>query len=103
MAAVVTTNIPLMTHLPCFGKGFADFAVASTVACGDEIGHATALQESGGGDWPRGAEDLRKGDHLHQAQPDHGGFGVVSVAQAVTETSSNSHYVLQGNAEGETT
>ena len=82
------------TYLSCFGEGLGDLAVAYAVAGGDEIGHAAALQEGGGGDGPVSAEHLGEGDHLHQPQADDCSLGVVSETQAVAEACAHRHDVL---------
>lgn len=84
-----------LSYFACFGKSLPDFAVASAVAGGDEVGDAAALQEGGGGDGAVGAEELGEGDHLHQAEADHRRLGVVAEAQAVAETGSHGYDVLQ--------
>lgn len=84
-----------LSYFACFGKSLPDFAVASTVAGGDEVGDAAALQEGGGRDGAVGAEELGEGDHLHQAEADHRRLGVVAEAQAVAETGSHGYNVLQ--------
>lgn len=61
-------------YFPGFGKGLGDSAVASSVAGGDEVSNAAALQERGRG---HGAgvfgEEFGEGDHLHQTQTDRSG------------------------------
>lgn len=82
-------------HLSGFGEGLCDLAVASAVASCDEVGDATALQESDGGDGSGGAEYPGEGNPLHQSQSDHRCLGVITEAQDVTEPCSHRHYVLR--------
>lgn len=83
------------SYLACFGKSFPNLAVASTVAGRDEVSNAATLQEGGWGDRAVCAEDLGKGNHLHQAETNDSCFGVVAKAQAITETCSHCYNVLQ--------
>lgn len=83
------------SYFACFGEGFPNLAVASAVAGRDEVGDAAALQEGGGGDGAVCAEDLGKGDHLHQAQTNDCCLGVVTEAQAIAEACSHCYNVLQ--------
>lgn len=80
-------------HLGRFGEGLGDLAVPSSVAGGDEVGDAAALQE-GGGAHLAFAEQLGERDHLHQPQPDHRRLGVVSETEAVAESGTYCHDVL---------
>lgn len=82
-------------HLPRLHKSLRHFTVTSSVAGGDEVGHAAALQEGGGGDRPGRAENTSKSDHLHQPQSDHRCLGVVPETQAVTETCPHGNDVLR--------
>lgn len=82
-------------YFACFGESFPNLAVASPVACCDEVSDAAALQEGGGGDGAICAEDLGEGNHLCQAETNHGCFGVVAEPQAITETSAYCDNVLQ--------
>lgn len=86
----------MLSYFACFGECLPDLAVASAIAGCDEVGDAAALQEGGGRDRALGAEELGKGNHLHQAKTDHCRLGVVAKAQAVAETGSNGDDVLQG-------
>jgi len=90
---------PSSSYFACFGEGLRDLAVASAVAGRDEVGDAAALQEGGGGHLAVCAEEPGEGDHLHQAQANHRRLGVVAEAQAVTETGSHRHDVLQRKEE----
>lgn len=83
------------SYFACLGESFPDLPVASTIAGCDEVSDAAALQEGGRGDGAVCAEDLGEGDHLHQAEANHRCLGVVSESQAITETCSHSHNVLQ--------
>lgn len=85
----------LSSYFACFGKGLPDLAVASTVAGGDEVRHAAALQEGGRRDGALGAEEPGEAYHLHQAQADHRCLGVVAKPQAVAETRPHCDDVLQ--------
>lgn len=78
-----------------FSESLSDLAIAAAVAGRDEVGDTAALQEGGGGDGTVCAEDLGKGNHLHQAETNHRSFGVVPESQAITETCSHCHNVLQ--------
>lgn len=84
-----------LSHLPCLRKSFGYFAVAAAVAGCDEVSHAAALQEGCAGHGPGGAENAGKGNHLHQAQPDHCCLSVVPKAQTVTETCPDRNNVLK--------
>lgn len=84
---------PSQTNLGCFGERLCDSAVSATVARGDEVGHAAALQE-GGRAHLTFAEQLGEGDHFHQAQSDHRRLGVVSKTKAVAESSTDRHDIL---------
>lgn len=84
-----------LSYFACLGEGLPDFAVPPAVAGRDEVGHATALQEGGGGDGAFSAEDPGEADHLHQAEANHGCLGVVAESQAVTEARSHCYDVLQ--------
>lgn len=83
------------THLGRFDESLSDFAVSSSVAGGDEVGHAAALQEGGGGHFAF-AKQLGEGHHFHQTQPDHSRFGVVAETEAVAESSTYGHDILGG-------
>ena len=85
----------ISAHLPSLHESLGHLAVAAPVAGGDEVGHAAALQEGGGGHGARGAEDPGEGDHLHQTQPDHCCLRVVPETQTVTETGSDRNDVLR--------
>lgn len=74
-------------------KGLRHLAVPPSIAGGDEVSHATALQEGGRGHRAT-AEEFGKGDHLHEPQPDHCRLGVVTKAEPVTEASPDGHYIL---------
>lgn len=82
-------------YLPCPGKSLCHATVSSSVAGGDEVSHAAALEECGGGHGIVFAEEFGESDHLHQAQPDDGCFGVVSTPQTVTEACAHRNNVLK--------
>lgn len=90
----------LSSHLPCLHKSFGYFSVAAAVAGCDEVGHAAALQEGCGGHRPSSAENAGKGNHLHQAQPDHCCLRVVPEAQTVAETCPHCNNVLKDGRGG---
>lgn len=79
------------------GKCLGHPAVPASVAGGDQVGHATALQEGGRGHVAL-AEDPCEGDHFHEPQADDGSFGVVSTVEAVTEPGSHRYDVLKSTA-----
>lgn len=91
---------PRSSYFASFGKGLPDFAVASAVAGGDEVGNAAALQEGGGRDRALGAEEPGEADHLHQSQADHRRLGVVAESQAVAESRPHCDDVLQWGCNG---
>lgn len=80
-------------YLPSSGKCLGHPAVPASVAGGDEVGHAAALQEGGRGHLAL-AEDPGEGDHFHEPQADDGSFGVVPAVEAVTEPGSHRYNVL---------
>lgn len=89
---------PSLLHSPqgppsCAGEGLRHLPVPPSVAGGDEVSNTAALQEGGRGHGAA-AEELGKGDHLHESQSDHSRLGVVAKAQAVTEASPHGHYIL---------
>lgn len=81
-------------YLSSSGKCLSHPAVPASVAGGDQVGHATALQEGGRGHVAL-AEDPCEGDHFHEPQADDGSFGVVSTVEAVTEPGSHRYDVLR--------
>lgn len=83
------------SDLACRDEGLRYTTVASAVAGGDEVGYSTAFQKGSRGHGAVFTEESGKGDHLHQPQPDHCCFGIVSTLQAVTETCTHSHDVLE--------
>lgn len=85
-------------YLASLGKSLGYFAVTAPVAGGDEVSDSAALQEGGGSDGAL-AEDFGKGNHLHEAQADHGCFGVISKAQPIAETGPDSHHILRERKE----
>lgn len=93
--ATLCSLCPCRAHLSSTSKGLSHFAVPPSIAGSDEVSYATALQEGGRG-YRALAEELGKGNHLHEPQPNHCCLGVVSKAQPITEASSNSHYILWG-------
>lgn len=52
-------------YFPRLCKRLSNLPVAPSVAGGDEVSHAAALQEGGRGDRAICAEDLGEGNHLH--------------------------------------
>lgn len=82
-------------YLSCPGKSLCHATVSSSVAGGDEVSHAAALEECGGGHGIVFAEEFGESDHLHQAQPDDGCFSVVSTPQTVTEPCAHCNNVLK--------
>lgn len=86
------------SDLPCRDEGLCHATVASAVAGGDEVGYSTAFQKGSRGHGVVFTEELGKGNHLHQPQPDHRCFGVVSTLQAVTETRTHGHDVLNSRS-----
>lgn len=81
------------SHLSCAGEGLCHLSVPPSIAGGDEVSDTAALQEGDTGH-RAAAEELGKGDHLHEPQSDHRCLGVVAKAQPVTEASTHGHYIL---------
>lgn len=82
-----------LTHLGRSDEGLCDLPVSSSVASGDEVGHAAAFQEGCRAHWAF-AENFGKGNHFHQAKPDYRRFGVVATVEAITESSADRHNIL---------
>lgn len=80
-------------YLPSSGKRLGHPAVPASIAGGDQIRHAAALQEGGRGHLAL-AEDPGEGDHLHEPQADDGSFRVVSTVEAVAEPGAHGYDVL---------
>lgn len=78
-------------------KSFSNTSVASSIAGGDEVSDAAALQEGGRGNRTGRAEEPCKRNHLHQTQTDYCRLGVITEAKAVAETCTDCHNVLEGN------
>lgn len=96
---VVNEVLVFVSYFSSFGECFPDLAVASTVAGGDEVSDAAALQEGRGWDGAARAEEFSKGNHLHQAQADYSRLGVVPETQTITEPCSNCYDVLRSRKE----
>lgn len=90
-----TDFTPWIRYLSSFNECFCYTSIPATVTRCDEISNATALQESGSRNLSF-AKKFGKGDHLHEAKANNSSFGIVTVAKAITETSSYCYYILLG-------
>ena len=84
-------------HLAGRHERFGALAVPTTVARGDEVGDAAALEERGLLD--PGVELVAEPHHFHQTDANDGGLGVASKPQPIHETRTNGHDVLQRTAQ----
>ncbi len=87
--------IGLLFTFPVLAKASATRRFSSSVAGGDEVSHAAALEECGGGYRFVFAEEFGEGDHLHQSQTNDSCFSVVSTLQTITEACAHCNNVLK--------
>jgi len=92
IAFVRRSNLLFVVLQSFFGKRLGASSVATTVAGGDEIGHAAALRERLILDLPKDAAKL---GHLQETHPEEGGFGVAAEADTVYESGSQSNDILE--------
>ena len=78
-------------------KRLRHLPVPATITGGYQVGHSTGLKVGGG--VATGVEVLAVLHHLLQSEPDRRCLCVITTLEAITETSSASHDVLQGAAD----
>ena len=78
-------------------KRFGHLPVPATITGGDQVGHSTGLKVGGG--VATRVEVLAVLHHLLQSEPDRRCLCVITTLEAITETSSASHDILQGTAD----
>mmetsp|Transcript_15116 Transcript_15116/g.37804 ORF Transcript_15116/g.37804 Transcript_15116/m.37804 type:complete len:204 (+) Transcript_15116:333-944(+) len=77
-------------------KSLCALAVAATIASGDQIGHATTLEEGVIADAIIRVEGLAEFYHLLKPNTNDRSLGVATIPQTINEARTNSHNVLEG-------